>query len=88
MKQYSSPHDRSKFTSIPVDRLPFGGVVTELVGQNNYGIIVSYTGVEVYFLRESLPNGTFDELYKGSDVRFDQIVGLLGPQALHVRLVS
>jgi cold shock CspA family protein len=63
------------------------GVVTQLVAGMNYGIITTPDGVEVYFHRNSVLDGAFDRLDTGSRVRFAAAPGLLGAQAVTVKLL-
>ncbi len=67
--------------------LPASGVVTELVAGMNYGIITTPDGLEVYFHRNSVLGGAFDRLETGSPVRFAAAPGLLGAQAVTVKLL-
>jgi len=46
------------------------------------------TGREVYFHRNSVADGKFDDLKVGQEVRFSETVGDKGPQATSVHPVG
>lgn len=62
------------------------GQITELHPQDNYGMIASADGREIYFHRNSLLNADFDELQAGTSVRFVEERGDKGPQASSVQV--
>lgn len=65
-------------------KLPTGapmGVVTRLFGYEGYGIISADDGREIYFHRNSVPDGEFDHLAVGVKVRYVESEGKQGPQA-------
>lgn len=68
-----------------VDNLPFCGVVYYLVPERNFGVIVTADGLEIYFLRSSVMENSFDLLEAGARVHFDLTSSILGLQARHVR---
>jgi cold shock CspA family protein len=55
--------------------------VLRLVPQEDYGIIQSSTGKEVYFHRNSVLHDDFDSLTVGCEVRYAEEAGEKGPQA-------
>lgn len=57
------------------------GKVTKLFPPLDYGFIETREGTEVYFHRNSVVNGDFDELQVGDLVRFAAEQGVEGPQA-------
>ena len=52
----------------------------------DYGLIHTSDGREVYFHRNSVLNGGFDQLELGTPVRFAEEMGEEGPQASTVQL--
>jgi cold shock CspA family protein len=57
------------------------GRVTKLLNYEGYGFITAQDGDEIYFHRNSVPNGGFDRLEIGTDVRFVAEHGEQGAQA-------
>ena len=64
------------------------GQIAELFPQDDYGMIASADGREIYFHRNSLLNAEFDELQAGTSVRFVEEMGDKGPQASSVQVES
>lgn len=62
------------------------GEVTALLPDEDYGRIQSSDGRGIYFHRNSLIQGNYDELEIGSRVRFVEEAGEQGPQASSVYL--
>lgn len=62
------------------------GAVRQLFPEENYGFLTSSDGTEVYFHRDSVLGGHFDQLRPGAEVRFAQEMGEKGPQASTVSL--
>lgn len=65
------------------DRLPTG-VIRELFPYEDYGILESADGREIYFHRNSVVEGQFDRLKVGDELRFNEELGAKGPQASSV----
>ena len=63
------------------------GKVTEVFPYMDYGLIHTRDGREVYFHRNSVLNGGFDNLELGTPVRFAEEKGDEGPQASTVQPV-
>ena len=61
------------------------GRVARLDGLNGFGFIEAADGSEVYFHRNALVQGSFEDLAVGSKVHFASEVGEKGPQATTVR---
>jgi cold shock CspA family protein len=57
------------------------GCITRLLAYEGYGFITTPDGREIYFHRNSVPEGGFDRLEEGMDVRFVEVTGAEGPQA-------
>lgn len=62
---------------------PHGRIASLNPGQN-YGMILSTDGREIYFHRNSVVNESFDNLDVGMEVRFAEESGEQGPQASSV----
>jgi cold shock CspA family protein len=62
------------------------GIVVRLL--DGYGFIKSLDGREIYFHRNSVLHGAFDELRVGGEVRFEHTEGEQGPQATSVQIVN
>ena len=67
---------------------PPHGRVKQLAPTEDFGRIETDEGREVYFHRNSLVNGDFDQLQVGDEVRFDEESGDLGPQASTVKVIG
>lgn len=67
---------------------PPHGKVLRLFPEQDYGIIASADGREIYFHRNSVINFPFDDLTVGSEVRFDEEKGDEGPQATTVAVLG
>lgn len=65
------------------DRLPTG-VIRELFPYDDYGILGTTDGREIYFHRNSVVDGNFDTLKVGDELRFNEELGAKGPQASSV----
>ncbi|WP_455197924.1 ribosome hibernation-promoting factor, HPF/YfiA family [Kaarinaea lacus] len=68
--------------------VPAHGLVTELVEGQDYGRIQTPDGRDIYFHRNSLVRGGYDDLEVGSEVRFIEESGEEGPQASTVHMVG
>ena len=64
------------------------GRVMELHPEENYGRLTTPDGRLVYFHRHSLINADFGSLKIGSEVRFHEEQGELGPQATSISVVG
>lgn len=62
------------------DRLPTG-VIRELFPYDDYGILETSDGREIFFHRNSVVDGQFDTLKVGDEARFHEELGIKGPQA-------
>jgi ribosome-associated translation inhibitor RaiA/cold shock CspA family protein len=62
------------------DRLPTG-VIRELFPYDEYGILETTEGREIYFHKNSIVEGNFDRLKVGDELRFKEELGTKGPQA-------
>lgn len=64
------------------------GRVTKFLAGEDCGFIETADGSEVYFHRNAVVDGDFDQLIIGSEVRFAEEEGDKGAQAITVRLVG
>lgn len=71
---------------VKTHELPTYGQVIRLYPFEDYGIIQTADGREIYFHRNSLLNIEFDKLEEGTRVRFVEVPGDQGPQASAVQL--
>jgi len=67
---------------------PPHGKIVEFCPADDYGRISDSDGREIYFHRNSVVNADFDDLETGSEVRFVEESGDLGPQASSVYLIG
>lgn len=67
---------------------PAHGQVIELLPDQDCGRILTSDGRDIYFHRNSLVRGEYDELDVGSEVRFAEEAGDQGPQASTVHVVG
>jgi cold shock CspA family protein len=63
-------------------------IVHRLLSDEGYGFLVTKTGREIYFHRNSLLRERFDQLHIGDIVRFTEELGREGPQAATVELLE
>jgi len=70
--------------------VPAHGRVVRVAPEENYGILETSDGLEVYFHRNSVSSGGFDRVTVGAEVRFSlsEGEGEKGPQASTVDLVG
>jgi len=62
------------------------GRITQLFPAEDYGLIESSDGREIYFHRNSVLNADFDKLEEGASVHFSEEMGEKGPQASTVHV--
>lgn len=61
--------------------VPIQGIVAQLVAEKNYGFIATGNGEELYFHRNSVAGGGFDDLQEGDAVQYSVVMGDKGPSA-------
>lgn len=74
--------------AVKAHALPPHGVVASLVPERDHGFIAASDGREIYFHRNSVAGGRFDDLEVGQEVRFSEEAGDKGPQATSVHPVG
>lgn len=84
LEGFAGPRRRRVKNHVP----PPHGRITELVHEQGYGRILSADGRDVYFNRNSVVNADFEKLDVGTEVRFAEESGELGPQASTVAVVG
>ena len=62
----------------------FAGQVAQLYPAEDHGFILTHQGTQLYFHRNSLIDGDFDQLQRGDRVHFVETVGDTGPIASKV----
>ena len=67
---------------------PAHGRVAQLYPEEDYGMIQTDDGRELYFHRNSVLNASFDKLEPRTEVRFAEVAGDLGPKASTVTVVG
>lgn len=67
---------------------PPHGVVIALHPEEDHGFIASADGREIYFHRNCVEGGNYNDLDVGDEVRFSEAIGDKGPQATFVRPVG
>lgn len=73
---------------VKVHEVPAHGRVVKLVPEQDYGILQTSTGREIYFHRNSVLEAGFNALEVGSEVRYVEQEGDRGPQASTVRMIG
>lgn len=73
---------------IKTHETPPHGRVVELYPGAEYGRIETLDGKQIYFHRNSVVDGDFAKLQIGTEVRFTEEVGELGPQASTVHVLG
>ena len=73
---------------VKAHQTPLHGRVAELHPDEDFGRIETSDGRLVYFHRSSVIGDDFDTLAIGVEVRFDEEMGELGPQASTVHLIG
>ncbi len=83
-------HARRRRGDVKAHDVPLHGKVTRLFPAEDYGFIAVTEGPEVYFHRNSVVEGSFDDLAEGGEVRLSiaEKEGDKGPQASTVRPIG
>ncbi len=79
---------RKQKHKVKMHEAPPHGEVSRLMPDEDYGIIESSDGREIYFHRNSVLNDEFDNLDIGSEVRYAEEPGEEGPQASTVVMIG
>jgi ribosomal subunit interface protein len=81
-------YTRRRRGELKTHETPAHGCVAELFPEEGYGKIETPDHRRVYFHRNSLIGSDFDKIEIGTEVRFSEEMGELGPQASTVRIVG
>jgi cold shock CspA family protein/ribosome-associated translation inhibitor RaiA len=87
-KRQLQSYNRKIKQKVKTHEVPPHGKVIELAPEQDYGRIQTPDGRDIYFHRNSLVNGDYEQLEVGSEVRFAEEAGEEGPQASTVHLVG
>ncbi len=87
-KRQLQDYKRKLEGKIKAHETPPHGQVYELVPDQDYGRIQTEDGRDIYFHRNSVVRGDYDDLEIGSEVRFVEEAGEEGPQASTVHVVG
>jgi ribosomal subunit interface protein len=88
LRRQLEDHSRRMQRQVKTHETPPHGRVVELNPGEDFGRIETPDGRLVYFHRNSVVSGRFDDLSVGAEVRFSEELGELGPQASTVYLVG
>ena len=87
-KRQLQEYKRKLKNKVKKHEIPAHGEIAELAPDQDYGRIQTSDGREIYFHRNSLVRGEYDELELGSEVRFVEESGEEGPQASTVHVIG
>ena len=62
--------------------------MAQLLPEADHGFILTATGTQLYFHRDSVTNGAFDKLAVGDPIHYVEEEGDAGPVATKVRVVE
>jgi len=65
-----------------------GGLITQLLPEQDYGVVTTSDGRNIYFHANSVINCEFEKLRLGTQVKFAEEEGDKGPQASTLRVVK
>ncbi|MGI2325744.1 MULTISPECIES: HPF/RaiA family ribosome-associated protein [Methylococcus] len=78
--------ERRQRSQVKTHEVQVHGRISRLIPAEDFGIIETPEGREIYFHRHSVVNSDFDRLTVGTAVRFAEETGEEGPQASSVRV--
>ena len=89
-KRQLEDHSRKRRGDVKTHEAPLHGKILQLFRAEDYGFITASDGREIYFHRNSVVEGSFDDLEEGGEVRLvvAEKEGDKGPQASTVRPVG
>jgi cold shock CspA family protein len=87
-KRQLEEHARMRRGDVKLHQEAPRGKVAKLFPFDGYGFIMTNDGREIYFHRNSVIDGSFDDLRPGADVDYSEEEGREGPQATVVRIVA
>ena len=87
-KRQLQDYVRRQRCDIKTHEVPPHGQIASLFPDEGYGFIETPDGYEIYFHRNSVLDGDFDQLEVGQEVRFAEEEGEQGRQASTVRVIG
>lgn len=81
-------HTRVRRGKVKHHEVPPHGRIAKVQADDDFGVIETVDGREVYFHRNSLLNAKLEDLEPGAEVRFDEEDGDKGPQASSVSVIG
>lgn len=87
-RQLESWKGRKREDTSPPSGSAVGGQVAQIIPGADHGFILTNTGTQLYFHRDSVTNGRFEELKPGDAVHYVEEEGDAGPIAAKVRVAS
>ncbi|MDH4108734.1 MAG: HPF/RaiA family ribosome-associated protein [Gammaproteobacteria bacterium] len=88
MRRQLEDYSRTIRGKVKTHEVPPHGEVFLLDPEHDYGKLLTPDGREIYFHRNSVVDGSFDELAVGTPLRFVEELGEKGPQASSVYLIG
>ncbi|GMR18067.1 MAG: HPF/RaiA family ribosome-associated protein [Gammaproteobacteria bacterium] len=88
MRRQLEDYVRRRRGKVKTHETPLHGHITELCPGEDYGKLETQNGRLVYFHRNSVVNADFNNLEIGTEVRFVDEMGELGPQASTVHVIG
>ena len=88
MARQLEEYSREQRHEVKSHDVPPHGEVLKLFPYEDYGFIRTPDGRDVYFHRNAVVTGDFDELEVGTEVRFAEEQGIEGPQATAVHVLG
>jgi cold shock CspA family protein len=85
-RQLEAWKGRKREDTSPPSGSALGGQVAQIVPEGDHGFILTNTGTQLYFHRDSVTNGRFQDLKRGDLVHYVEEEGDAGPVAAKVRL--
>jgi len=77
--------DRSQRSPHEVENQSLGQIA-EMRPEENFGFLLTKEGSLLYFHRNSVLSGDFDQLSRGNEVHYNEVIGDTGPIATKVRV--
>ncbi|HEX3652884.1 MAG TPA: HPF/RaiA family ribosome-associated protein [Rhizomicrobium sp.] len=72
---------QQQYGEVKAKEMPVHGTIAQLIAEKNYGFIATGNGEELYFHRNAVADGGFDDLRQGDAVQYCVVVGDKGPSA-------
>ena len=72
---------QQQYGEVKAKEMPIQGTIAQLIAEKNYGFIATGNGEELYFHRNSVADGGFDNLHEGDAVQYSVVMGDKGPSA-------